>query len=255
MLSVNNYKYKSWQEKFPNGKVILEPDIHSTWIPLFSYLISDEKFTTMENKLGELVKKNTKIYPYPEQVFSAFKFTPLDKLKVVIIGQDPYFRSEKGIPQAMGLSFSVPIGLDIPSSLKNIYANMIKYKHLSSMPKHGNLEFLAYQGCLFLNTTLTVTDGQKNSHSMIWKWFTDEIIKRISEITEHIIFVLWGGPALEKLSLIDLDKHEVIISSHPSGLSYDKPLKNYSAYRNQDHFGKINEILKKNHKTEIVIGL
>src|SRR5688500_10392851 len=127
MLSIENYKYKSWQEKFPNGRVNLEPDINSTWLPLFWQLISDPRYSDIEKKLSDLVKKGVKIYPVPDLVYSAFKFTPFDNLKVVIIGQDPYFRSENGIPQAMGLSFSVPFGIKIPSSLDNIYNNMIKY--------------------------------------------------------------------------------------------------------------------------------
>lgn len=255
MISLDNYKYKSWKEKFPDGNVILEPDINSTWIPLFHDLICDKRFSNIEKKLTELVKKGVKIYPYPDLVFFTFKITQLDKLKVVIIGQDPYFHSEKGIPQAMGLSFSVPLNINIPSSLENIFKNMVKFGHLSSFPKHGNLEFLAYQGCLFLNTALTVTDGEKNSHALIWKWFTDEIIKRISSEMKNIIFVLWGGPALEKLQLIDINKHNVIISSHPSGLSFSKPLKEYPAFKDRDHFGEINKLLKKYGKQEIIYGL
>lgn len=251
----NEYKYKSWQEKFPDSKVHLEPDVNSTWLTLFSQLTSDPKFSKIEEKLSELVKNGSIIYPYPDLVFFAFKLTQFDKLKVVFIGQDPYFNSENGIPQAMGLSFSVPIGLTIPSSLDNIFRNMIKFGHLSSMPKHGNLEFLAYQQCLFLNTALTVIDGQKNIHSSLWKWFTDEIIKQISNELDHVIFVLWGGPALEKLSLIDVDKHEVIVSSHPSGLSCNKPLKNYPAFNDFDHFDTINKLLTKYNETNIVYGL
>lgn len=255
MLSLNNYKYKSWKEKYPDGDVNLEPDVNSTWIPLFYQLISDQRYSVIEGKLSDLVKKGVKVYPYPDLVFFAFKVTQFNKLKVVIIGQDPYFSSEEGIPQAMGLSFSVPLGIDIPSSLENIYKNMVEFGHLSSFPKHGNLEFLAYQGCLFLNTALTVTDKEKNSHAAMWKWFTDEIIKKISDGTEGIIFLLWGGPALEKLQLIDINKHDVIISSHPSGLSFSKPLKQYPPFRDNDHFGEINKLLRKQGKQEIIYGL
>jgi uracil-DNA glycosylase len=255
MLSVNDYKYKSWQQKFPDSHVILEPDINTSWLDLFSKLVSDKRYGLIERKLSSLIREGKKIYPYPDLVFSAFKFTPFDGLKVVIIGQDPYPHSEKGIPQAMGLSFSVPFGIGIPSSLENIYANMMEFGHLSFMPKHGNLQFLAYQGCLFLNTSLTVTDGEKNSHASLWKWFTDEIIKSISDKANKIIFVLWGGPALEKMQLIDVGKHEVIISSHPSGLSFHKPLRQYPPFKDRDHFGEINKLLKQDAKQEIIYGL
>lgn len=255
MLSIGNYKYLSWDKKFPNGDVILDFDINSTWITLFSHLVMDPRFSIIINKLSELVKKGIKIYPYPDLVFLAFKYTTVDNLKVVIVGQDPYFNIEKNIPQAMGLSFSVPIGINIPSSLDNIYNNLLKFKHLTNRPIHGNLELWAYQGCLLLNTALTVTAGQKDSHSSIWKWFTDEIIKMISKEMDNIIFVLWGNPALEKLQLIDIDKHDVIISSHPSGLSYNRPLRQYPAFQDRDHFGEINQLLKKYGKQEIVFGL
>lgn len=256
LISIENYDYKSWQEKFTNENILLKPDINTTWFPMFSKLVIDPRYSIIEKKLNDLVKNGKKIYPYPDLVFSAFKFTPYDQLKVVIVGQDPYFNSSKnGLPQAMGLSFSVPLGIPIPSSLENIYKNMLKYKHLSSMPKHGNLQFLAYQGCLFLNTALTVTDGEKNSHSSMWKWFTDEIIKTISKEKENIIFVLWGAPALEKLELIDINKHQIIVSSHPSGLSVSKTLRQYPAFENRDHFGEINELLAKYGKNEIVYGL
>jgi uracil-DNA glycosylase len=255
MISVDNYRYLSWSEKYPDGNVVLEPDINSSWLTLFSQLTSDPRFLGIEARLSELVKKGTKIYPYPDLVFSAFKFCTLNNLKVVIVGQDPYFKAENGIPQAMGLSFSVPIGITIPSSLYNIYKNLIKFEHLTAMPEHGNLEFLAYQGCLFLNTSLTVSDGEKNSHAQVWKWFTDEIIRLISSETKNMIFVLWGAPALEKIKLIDMSKHEAIISSHPSGLSFDRPLKEHPPFRDKDHFTEINKLLEKYGKHPLILGL
>ena len=255
MLSVSKYNYATWQNKFSTGKVTLVPDINSSWYALFSELISDERFGNIEEQLSKLVGAGKRIYPYPDLLFNAFKLTSYDNLKVVIVGQDPYFKSENGFPQAMGLSFSVPRGIIIPSSLDNIYKNMIRFGNLSSMPKHGNLEFWAYQGCLMLNTTLSVNDGEPNSHNAIWKWFTDKIIKKISDENKNIIFVLWGNPALEKANLIDQTKHKVIVSSHPSGLSFDKPLKTYPAFRNCDHFGQINQYLSESGKEQIIFGL
>ena len=197
-----------------------------------------------------------KIYPYPNLLFNAFILTPLSNVKVVILGQDPYHCNEihhdKIIPQAMGLSFSVPKGMKIPSSLQNIYKNLLKYKHIEIKPNHGNLSFWAYQGCLMLNTSLTVQHSYPNSHSKYWLPFTDKIIKYISNKLNNIVFVLWGNPALNKLNLIDQNKHKIIISSHPSGLSYNKKLKNYDSFENTDHFGEINKYLKEKNKKQII---
>ena len=125
-----------------------------------------------------------------------------------------------------------------------IYKNLLKYGHIEKIPEHGCLDYWAYQGCLMLNTSLTVIDGEKNCHSNEWKWFTDKIIEEISNKLNNIVFVLWGGEAYKKIELIDLDKHHVIISSHPSGLSANKEFKSYPAFVNQDHFGIINSYLK-----------
>jgi uracil-DNA glycosylase len=105
-----------------------------------------------------------------------------------------------------------------------------------------------------INSSLTVLHGSanKNCHANVWKWFTDKIIKYISDKTKNTVFVLWGSNAYEKINLIDLDEHEVIISSHPSGMSADKKMKNFPAFNDNDHFGKINEYLKKHNKDEII---
>jgi uracil-DNA glycosylase len=173
----------------------------------------------------------------------------MEKTRVVILGQDPYFNYElhdgEKIPQAMGLSFSVPDGFKIPSSLVNIYKNLKKYNHMDIIPTHGNLTNWANQGCLMLNTSLTVKDGEKNCHQHIWNWFTNQIIEYISLNIDHVVFILWGGNAYEKVELIDKTKHMMIISSHPSGLSANKPMKEFPAFFNEDCFGKTNEQLKK----------
>jgi len=255
MLSITKYPYKSWEDTYPDSKVILMPNVQLDWEPLFVKLVTDARFEKIEKTLSADLQKNKKIYPYPDLIFSAFNYCSLEDTKVVIIGQDPYFKSEKGFPQAMGLSFSVPMGISVPSSLDNIYKNMIKYGIIYKHPGHGNLELWAYQGCLLLNTALTVLDNEKNVHSALWKWFTDEIIKYISDSKTNVVFVLWGSNAKDKLSLINNFKHEVIISSHPSGLSVHTPLGKYPAFENNDHFGKINAYLKKTGQKEIVFGL
>jgi uracil-DNA glycosylase len=231
-----------------------------TWVVLFSKLRKRNKYFQITNDLRDEMKKNkhVKIYPKPRYLYSAFLACPATDLKVVFLGQDPYFNSREAVssdvivPEAMGMSFSVPDDVPVPSSLQNIYRNMKEFGHIDKMPNTGNLWFWAVQGCLMLNTALTVKDGQKKSHSGMWKWMTDEIITYISTNFENVIFVLWGGDAYQKINLIDQDKHQTIISSHPSGLSAHKTFRSFPAFNDFDHFGEINRILKKNSKTPIL---
>lgn len=260
MLSVDNYKIKTWSEKFPDYKVDLATfKIHTSWKDFFEQESKKEYFREISEFLTlalTTTKGNIQIYPYPDIVFSALNTTPSNKLKVVILGQDPYPKDdiieEKHIPQAMGLSFSVPVGIAIPSSLNNIYKNQLKYNNIMYMPKHGNLISWAYQGCLMLNTALTVQHGYPNSHANYWQEFSDNLIKYISETNENIVFLLWGAPALQKLKLIDENKHKIIISSHPSGLSNTKQLKQYKSFDDTDHFGEANKYLKEKGKSTII---
>jgi uracil-DNA glycosylase len=252
MLSKEQYsKKKNWKKVFPENKVDLNKYLHKTeW----KFLI-DDKFDKINEKLSSVMEKNEEIYPYPIYVFNTFKMLKPDDIKVVFIGQDPYPKNEtfsgKVVPQAMGLCFSVAEDMSIPSSLQNIFKNLVKYNHISKIPTNGNLEEWVKQGCFMLNTSLTVSMGQVNSHQDIWFKFTNNVIKYISEHCDHVVFVAWGAFAYDKLKFVDLDKHEAVIASHPSGLSSSKPMKNYPAFDDFDHFGKINEYLKKFGKTEI----
>jgi len=263
-ISKNTYaKQMSWNDFYKQGNSLKkDTNINISWRKLFDERIfNDDKFTKLEDDLKELVDKDNesdgiKMYPLPEYVFNAFRVTSLDDLKVVFIGQDPYFNCEykkgKFIPQATGLSFSVPMDFKIPSSLANIFSNQLKYNRLKCEPASGNLTFWACQGCLMLNTALTVLDGRKNVHSAMWKWVTDRIIKYISDECKYVVFVMWGRPAYDKVNLIDLDKHDIIVSSHPSGLSAHKPMGQYLPFNDQDHFGQINELLDKRKKNKIL---
>lgn len=238
--------YDSWNEKFENGKVELsEIKYHSSWEPMFELLFESPKLKKTELGLSDAMIEEKKIamYPPPDLVFHAFRLTKFDNVKVVILGQDPYFDKD----QATGLSFSIPSDMPIPSSLKNIFKNLITNGHLDEYPANGDLTDWAKQGCLMLNTSLTVLhgSGNKNCHQKLWAWFTDNIIQYISDNKDNVVFVLWGSNAYEKINLIDLDKHEVIISSHPSGLSADKPMKSNPSFNACDHFGQINKLLKK----------
>lgn len=260
LINTKNYNYKSWVEKYKDYKVDLKKIyINNEWKEFFDYLFKTEQFKKLESQLSYFLKKTEgqiKIYPLPDLVFFSLNTTPLSEIKVVILGQDPYHQNEihnnNIIPQAMGMSFSVPVGFSTPSSLKNIYKNLYKYKHTNKIPTHGNLESWAYQGCLMLNTTLTVQHGCPNSHSKYWEFITDSLIKYISNKTNNVIFVLWGNPALKKKSMIDESKHKVIVSSHPSGLSCHKTLGIHKAFNDKDHFGIINNYLKNKNKKEII---
>jgi len=237
----------SWQEKSDLDISCLPH--HKSWNNMFKTLFNDMRFKASEESIMTDVAKGEKIYPKPDLLFNAFNITSLKNTKVVIIGQDPYFDIENhknhNIPQAMGLSFSVPVNMKIPSSLKNIYANLQKHNNITSLPTHGNLELWAERGCLLLNTSLTVIEGTKNKncHQHVWSWFTDDIIKYISDKKDHVVFVLWGRHAINKLELIDTKKHKIIASSHPSGLSCNQGSCGYPSFTSVDHFGKINNQL------------
>lgn len=261
-LNIKNYTIKSWAEEYPQYNVQLNNlKIHPSWNEFLEDKTVQEYLKKVEDYLSyclKLTEGKVKIYPYPELVFNTLNVTPLDDVKVVILGQDPYYNSfeinNQIIPQAMGLSFSVPIGIDIPPSLVNIYKNLSKFGHFLKTPKHGNLSFWAYQGCLLLNTTLTVQDKCPNGHEKKWSELTDKLIKHISDNTKNVVFVLWGAPALKKLEagLIDKTKHKVIISSHPSPLSCRSKLRQYGSFEETDHFGEINKYLQEHGKEPII---
>lgn len=171
-------------------------------------------FKELQSFLDQEYAEHT-IYPPREEVGSAFRLTPYDAVKVVILGQDPYH----GPGQAHGLSFSVKPGVKIPPSLRNMFKEL-EDDLGCPIPSHGYLEKWAKQGVLLLNTVLTVRAGEANSHKgMGWERFTDTVIQKLSEREKPIIFVLWGKPAQAKLKLIDTTKHYIIQSTHPSPLS------------------------------------
>jgi uracil-DNA glycosylase len=257
-LNCQHYaRAERWTTFFNANKSISDIPFHHSWIILFSLLRKNKKYNELNNKLKEFIKKNhnIKVYPLPMYTFSAFLITPATNLKVVFIGQDPYFNmivsGTDYIPQATGLSFSVPDGVPIPPSLVNIFLNMKKYGHIKETPTTGNLWYWAAQGCLMLNAALTVEDSNKESHLKWWEWLTDFVIQYISLHMKDIVFVLWGAYAYKKIQYIDLDKHHTVITSHPSGLSAYKPFQNYPAFMDEDHFGKINQIMDKIGKTKI----
>ena len=185
--------------------------------------------------------KNFKIFPSKDQVFNAFKYKDFDEIKVVILGQDPYH----GENQAHGLSFSVLKNSSIPSSLKNIFKEL-KTDININIPNHGNLSSWANQGVLLLNSVLTVRKSCANSHKSIgWSRFTDKVISLLSCERENLVFILWGNFAIKKENLIDKNKHLIIKSSHPSGLSAHR------GFFSSKPFSKTDEYLKSNSIEEI----
>ena len=176
----------------------------------------------------------TTCYPPGRLIFNAFNLCPFDSVKVVIIGQDPYH--EAG--QAMGRSFSVPDGVAMPPSLQNIFKE-IQGDLGIGVPQSGNLTRWAEQGVLLLNATLTVRAHQAGSHQRHgWERFTDAAISRLSEGRDHLVFILWGGYARSKASLIDRSRHLVLESVHPSPLSANR-----GGWFGNHHFSRCNEYL------------
>lgn len=180
------------------------------------------------------------IYPPQADVFNAFKSTPFEDVRVVILGQDPYH----GPNQAHGLCFSVQHGIKTPPSLVNIYKELAQDISGFSIPQHGHLQSWAEQGVLLLNTVLTVEQGQAHSHSKIgWETFTEVVIRRISEHLEGVVFLLWGSHAQKKGAVIDPDKHHVLKAPHPS------PLSAHRGFLGCKHFSQANDLLAQQGKT------
>lgn len=203
-------------------------------------ILREEFSSCSYQKLREFLKEEyfTKtVYPPMQEIFNGLKLTPLEDLKVVILGQDPYH--EPG--QAMGLAFSVPKGVPKPPSLVNIFKEL-KSELKIDIPKDGDLTGWAKQGVLLLNTSLTVRAHQANSHrNRGWEEFTDGVIKKISNLKKNVVFLLWGGNARSKKNLIDKKKHLILESVHPS------PLSAYNGFFGSGHFIKANEYLIKNN--------
>ena len=166
-------------------------------------------FTKLIEKLN--IEYKEVCYPPKERIFKAFNLCPFDKVRVVILGQDPYYNG-----QAMGLSFSVPKKIKLPPSLRKIYKE-IGEDLCKPMPESGDLTRWAEQGVLLLNTTLTVREAKPNSHKRLkWQNFTDAAIKALNKNREHIVFMLWGKDAMRKKRLIDTERHHIIESFHPA---------------------------------------
>lgn len=216
-----------------------EVRIDPTWKKALEGEFSKPYWESLTKEVREQYLK-TKVYPPAKNIFRAFDLCPLDKVKVVIVGQDPYH----GINQANGLSFSVNDGIALPPSLKNIYKEI--HDDLGIVPSSsGDLSRWASQGVLMLNSVLTVLANQPASHGgKGWEQFTDAAIKALNENREHIVYMLWGKYAQTKGEVIDRNKNLVLTSAHPSPYSV-------SNFYGNHHFSRCNEYLIKHGVTPI----
>jgi uracil-DNA glycosylase len=212
----------------PGWKAQLQTEFSKPYFAGIKQFIADEK------------AKGKVIFPPGPLIFNAFDNTPFEKVRVVILGQDPYH----GPGQAMGLCFSVPRMVPIPASLKNIFKEINRDLGLP-IPRHGDLTSWTTQGIFLLNAILTVEKNQAGSHSKIgWHLFTDAVIKSLSDNREGLIFLLWGNYARSKKPLIDPQRHTILEAAHPSPLARD-------AFKGCSHFSKTNTILNNKGETPI----
>lgn len=205
--------------------------------------IEKNELSKIDSFLEEEVEKfepDIQIFPKRDNIFKCFSYKNLSDIKVVILGQDPYIN----IGEAMGICFSVPNDIKkVPPSLKNIFKEL--NNEYGTMREKNDLTDWAEQGVLLLNTALSVRQYKSNSHQKIWKKYTDAIIKEISDRHDGVIFILWGNDARKKIELINTERHHVLESVHPSPLSASR------GFFGNNHFKKINEILKEKGKEEI----
>ena len=208
------------------------PQIEHEWLEVLQPEFEKSYFSELKSFLLE-EKRTYKVFPPGNRIFAAFDHTPFSKVKVVILGQDPYHNDG----QAHGLCFSVPDGVAIPPSLINIYKELNSDLGIQ-IPRSGNLEKWADQGVLLLNAMLTVRAYQAGSHQKRgWENFTDEVIRQLSARHSGLVFILWGSYAQAKESMIDTSKHHILKAVHPS------PLSVYRGFFGCRHFSKTNELL------------
>lgn len=214
--------------------------VKNDWTPILDEATQTESYQHLREFLKSEYQTET-IYPPMENIWQAFEWTPYEKVKVVILGQDPYIREN----QAHGLSFSVQPNVAVPPSLRNIYKEL--ESDLGYPPvKHGYLKSWAEEGVLLLNSVLTVREGQSHSHKgKGWEEVTNYVIQRLNEKEKPVVFILWGNPSIKKRKFIDESKHVVLTSVHPSPLSARR------GFFGSKPFSKTNEALEKSGQTPI----
>ena len=214
----------------------------TTWQDALGPQKEAEYFTRLMARIQSEREAGKVIYPPQQDVFNALKFTPLESVKVVILGQDPYH----GPDQAHGLCFSVLPGVKTPPSLVNIYKELATDIDGFVIPEHGTLTSWAEQGVLLLNTVLTVEQGKAHSHAK-WGWetFTDAVIDAVNRHQQGVVFLLWGSHAQKKGKHIDTSKHHVLSAPHPS------PLSAHRGFLGCKHFSQTNQLLSSQNKSPI----
>ena len=216
--------------------------IESSWKEVLKEEFEKEYFRQLTEFVRNEYSGNTPIYPPARLIFNAFDHCPVDKVKVVILGQDPYH----GAGQANGLCFSVNKGIQFPPSLMNIFKEIANDTG-APLPQDGDLTRWSDQGVLLLNATLTVRAAQAGSHQRRgWEEFTDAAIRQLASLRENIVFILWGSYAQKKGAFIDRGKHLVLTSPHPS------PLSAYQGFFGNHHFSRANQYLKEHGKAPII---
>ena len=211
-----------------------------TWDKFFEEEQRKEYYQKLMNEVNKAYESSV-VFPAKDKIFYAFSLTPLENLKVVILGQDPYH----GVGQAQGLAFSTPSNITNPPSMRNMLKE-IEDDIGNSVCQNGDLTSWAKNGVLLINAILTVEESKpKSHHKMGWEIFTDNLIKFISQNSKDIVFILWGSSAIKKEKIIDISKHHILSGVHPS------PLSAYRGFFGCKHFSKTNEILKSLGKKEI----
>ena len=219
----------------------MDVKIESTWKQALAHEFAQPYFEQIKAGLMACKTAGKIFYPRGSLIFNAFDTTPLPQVKVVILGQDPYHQPN----QAMGLSFSVPHGVAIPPSLRNVYKELARTMEGFVIPNHGDLTHWAQQGVFLLNAVLTVEQSRAASHAGLgWQNFTDAVIRTISERNEGVVFMLWGNFAKKKAELIDAHRHHILTAVHPSPLAG-------GGFAGCNHFALANELLAKQGKQPI----
>ena len=223
----------------------------NTWSDLFENIIIKEKIDNINQELEKelkLLDNIIDIFPKPDKILNCFDLCSLEDVKVILVGQDPYINKFdiNGVvtPQAMGLSFSVPKGINIPPSLKNIYKELKDDLNIENL--HGDLTNWNKQGVLLLNRSLTVREGKSNSHKKMWNGFMEKVVEYINEKKSNCVFILWGNDAKKLKNLINNDKHLILEGTHPSPLGANK-----GGFFGGKYFSKTNEYLKI-HKKKVI---
>ena len=211
--------------------------LHDSWLKVLQPCLQQPQLKALANFLEQELDQPDRLLPRQKDWFTAFKLTPFNQVKVVVLGQDPYHGIEQGQAQAHGLSFSVNKGIKTPPSLRNILKELTA--DLAIEPAtHGDLSQWAQQGVLLLNTVLTVAQSQAGAHQgKGWESLTDQVIQALNEQRSGLVFMLWGKPAQQKAGLIDAHKHCVLEAVHPS------PLSAYRGFFGCGHFSKANAYL------------